>query len=65
MKLVKENKIDLDFDEVVRSNHVTVACDVLPTFKQGENTIGAYKLIDNDDARINPINGKLLQHFYN
>ena len=39
MKLSKENKIDLDFDEVVRSNHVTVACDVLPTFKQGETPL--------------------------
>ena len=38
MKLAKENKINLDFDEVVRSNHVTVACDVLPTLKQGANT---------------------------
>ena len=35
MKLVKENKIDLDFNEVVGSNHVTIACDVLPTLKQG------------------------------
>ena len=64
MKLAKENKIDLNFDEVVRSNHVTVACDELPTLRQGAKTIKAHKLIDNDDARINPINGKLLQHFY-
>ena len=64
MKLAKENKIDLDFDEVVGSNHVTVACDVLPTLRQGANTIRAFKLIDNDDARINPINGKFLKHFY-
>ena len=33
MKLAKENKIDLYFNEVVESNHVTVACDVLPTLK--------------------------------
>ena len=33
MKLAKENKIDLDFDEVVGSNHVIVACNVLPTLK--------------------------------
>ena len=39
MKLAKENKIDLYFNEVVESNHVTVACDVLPTLKQGANTI--------------------------
>ena len=64
MKLAKENKIDLDFDEVVRSNHVIIACDVLPTLKQGAKTIETHKLIDNDDTRINPINGKLLQHFY-
>ena len=64
MKLAKKNKIDLDFDEVVESNHVTVACDVLPTLKQGANTIGAYKLIGNDGIRINPINGKFLKHFY-
>ena len=64
MKLTKENKIDLDFDEVVGLNHVTVACDVLPTLRQGANTIRAFKLIDNDDARINPINGKFLKHFY-
>ena len=60
----KENKIDLDFNEVVRSNHVTVAYDVLPTLKQGANTNQAYKLIDNDDIRIGPINGKFLKHFY-
>ena len=64
MKLAKENKIDLDFGEVVGSNRVTIACDVFPTLRQGANTIRAYKLIDNDDARINPINGKFLQHFY-
>lgn len=64
MKLAKENKIDLDFNEVVGSNHVTVACDGLPTLKQGANTNQAYKLINNDDARIGPINGKLLKHFY-
>ena len=64
MKLAKENKIDLDFDEVVESNHVTIACDVLPTLKQGANTNQARKLIDNDDARICPINGKILKHFY-
>ena len=33
MKLAKENKINLNFNEVVRSNHVIVACDVLPTLK--------------------------------
>ena len=33
MKLAKENKIDLNFNEVVGSNHVTVTCDVLPTLK--------------------------------
>ena len=64
MKLAKENKIDLNFDEVVGSNHVTVACDVLPTLKQGANTIGAYKLIDNNGVRIGPINGKFLKCFY-
>ena len=64
MKLFKENKIDLDFDEIVESNHVIVACDILSAFKQGENTIGAYMLIDNNDARINPINGKFLKRFY-
>ena len=64
MKLAKENKIDLNFDEVVGSNHVTVACDVLPTLRQGANTIGAYKLIDDDGIRIGPINGKFLKHFY-
>ena len=31
MKLVKENKIDLNFDKVVGSNHMTVACNVFPT----------------------------------
>ena len=34
----KENKIDQDFNEVVKSNHVTIAYDVLPTLKQGANT---------------------------
>ena len=33
MKIAKENKINLDFDEVVGSNHVTIACDVLPTLR--------------------------------
>ena len=64
MKLAKENKIDLDFDEVVRPNYVTVPCDVLPTLKQGTNTNQAYKLIDNDGIRIDPINGKFFKHFY-
>ena len=64
MKLAKENTIDLNFDEVVGSNHVTIACDVLPTLKQGANTNQVYKLIDNYDARIYPINGKFLKHFY-
>ena len=64
MKLAIENKIDLDFDEVVWSNHVTVACDVLPTLRQGANTIGAYKLIDNNGVGIGHINGKFLKHFY-
>ena len=64
MKLAKENKIDLDFDEVIGLYHVTIACDVLPTLKQGANTNQAYKLIDNDDARIGLINGKFLKHFY-
>ena len=64
MKLAKENKIDLKFDEVVESNHVTVACAVLPTLRQGANTIGAYKLIDNNGVRIGLINGKFLKHFY-
>ena len=53
----KENKIDLDFNEVVRSNHVT-------TLKQGANTNQAHKLINNDDAKIGPINGKFLKCFY-
>ena len=60
----KENKIELDFNEVVGSNHVTVACDVLLTLRQGANTIGAHKLIDNDGIRIGPINGKFLKHLY-
>ena len=64
MKLAKENKIDLNFNVVVESNHVTIACDVLPTLKQGANTNQAYKLIDNNDIRIGPINGKFLKHFY-
>ena len=64
MKLAKENKIDLDFDEAVRSKHMTVAYDVLPTLNQGANTIGAHKLIDNNSVRIGPINGKFLKHFY-
>ena len=64
MKLAKENKIDLNFDKVVGSNNVTVAYDVLPTLKQGANTNQAYNLINNDDARISPINGKFLKHFY-
>ena len=64
MKLAKENKIDLDFDEAVRSKHMTVAYDVLPTLNQGANTIRAHKLIDNNIVRIGPINGKFLKHFY-
>ena len=36
MKLAKENKIDLNFNEVVGSNHVTFACDVLSILKQGQ-----------------------------
>ena len=64
MKLAKENRIDLDFNEVVESNHVTIACDVLPTLKQGTNTNQAHKLLNNDDSRIGPINGKFLKHFY-
>ena len=64
MKLAKENKIDLNFNEVVESNHVTIACDVLPTLKQGTSTSQAYKLIDNDGVRIGPINGKFLKRFY-
>ena len=65
MKLAKESKIDLNFNEVFGSNHVTIACDVLPTLRQGTNTIGAHNLIDNDDGiRIGPINGKFLKHFY-
>ena len=64
MKLAKENKIYLNFNEVVGSNHVTVTCDVLPTLKQGANTNQAYKLIDNDGIRIGPINGNFLKRFY-
>ena len=64
MKLAKENKIDLNFNEVVGSNHVTIACNVLPTLKQGANTIGAYKFINNNSARIGPVNGKFLKRFY-
>ena len=64
MTLAKENKIDLDFDEVVGSNHVIVTCDVLSTLKQGANTNHAHKLLNNDDARIGPINGKFLKCFY-
>ena len=64
MNLAKENKIDLDFNEVVGSNHVTIACDVLPTLRQATNTIGAYKLIDNNGVRIGSINGKFLKRFY-
>ena len=64
MKLAKENKIDLDFDEVVGLNHVAVTCDELPTLRQGANTNQIHNLIDNDDARIGPINGKFLKHFY-
>ena len=64
MKLAKKNKIDLNFNEVVGSNHVTVACDVLPILKQGANTNQSHKLLNNDDARIGPVNGKFLKHFY-
>ena len=64
MNLAKKNKIDLNFNEVVRSNHVTFVCDVIPILKQGANTNLAYKLIDNDGIRIGPINGKFLKHFY-
>ena len=39
MKLAKEKKIDLDYDEVAEVNHTTIACgspnNVLPTLKQG------------------------------
>ena len=39
MKLAKEKKIDLDYDEVAEANHTTIACgspnNVLPTLKQG------------------------------
>ena len=64
MKLAKENKIDLNFDEVVGSNHMTIACDVLSTLKQGANTNQSHKLLNNDDARIGPISGKFLKCFY-
>ena len=64
MNLAKKNKIDLNFNEVVGLNYVTVACDVLPTLKQGANTNQTYKLIDNDGIRIGPINGMFLKHFY-
>ena len=64
MKLAKENKIDLDFDEVIGSNQVTIACDVLLALRQEANPNKAYKLIDNDGVRIGPINGKFLKHFY-
>ena len=64
MKHAKENKIDLNFNEVVGSNHVTFACDVLPILKQGANTNQSHKLLDNDDARIGPINGKFFKRFY-
>ena len=64
MQLPKENKIVLDFDEVVELNHVTVACDVHLTLRQGANTNKAYKLIDNDGLKIDPINGKFLKCFY-
>lgn len=60
MKLAKEDKIGLNFNEVVGSNHVTVACDVLPTLKQGANTNQAYKLIDNYGIRIAPSMGSSL-----
>ena len=60
----KENKIDLDFNEVFGSNHVTVAYDVFSALKQGANTNQTHKLINNDDARIGPINGKFLKRFY-
>ena len=64
MNLAKENNIDLNFDEVVGSNHVTIVCDVLPTLKQGSNTNQSHELLNNDDARIDPINGKFLKRFY-
>ena len=39
IKLAKEKKIDLDYDEVVKANHTTIACgslnDVLPTLTRG------------------------------
>ncbi|KAK4580976.1 hypothetical protein RGQ29_024579 [Quercus rubra] len=35
-----------------------------PYVVQEVYTNGAYKLIDNDGVRINPINGKFLKHFY-
>ena len=64
IKLAKENKIDLNFNEVFGSNHVTIACDILPILKQGANTNQSHKLLNNDDARIGPISGKFLKHFY-
>ena len=64
IKLAKENKIDLNFNKVIRSNHVTFVCDVLPILKQGANTNQSHKLLNNDDARIDPVNGKFLKHFY-
>ena len=43
MKLAKENKIDLNFNEVVGSNHTTISCalvnDVLTTLKQGQTPL--------------------------
>ena len=42
MKLAKERKIDLDFDDVAESNLATFACGLpscmSPTTKQGANT---------------------------
>ena len=43
MKLAKERKIDLDFNDVAQSNLVTFSCGLLicmsPTTKQGANTM--------------------------
>ena len=43
MKLAKERKIDLDFDDVAESNLATFACGLpscmSPTTKQGANTM--------------------------